>query len=65
MHGPTEADAVRVEGLVARAGAEDHDALVIAAAAEHAGVNNLFLDCLNVISLFCLDTTQPSERSAT
>jgi hypothetical protein len=39
VHGPTEADAVRVEGLVARAGAEEHDALVVAAAAERAGVD--------------------------
>ena len=39
VHGPTEADAVRVEGLVARAGAEEHDALVVAAAAEHAGID--------------------------
>jgi hypothetical protein len=37
--GPAEADAVRVEGLVARAGAEEEEALVVGAAAEHAGVD--------------------------
>ena len=37
--GPAEADAVLVEGFVARAGAEEEEALVVGAAAEHAGVD--------------------------
>jgi hypothetical protein len=39
VQGPTEADAVRVEGSVARAVAEEHDALVVAAAAKHTRVD--------------------------